>query len=67
MSNSKTAEATGDLNGNKNANKITKVSKNSQKIILKQLQMSMIKKYLKKDVYLEKKVKKLLETEITIA
>ena len=30
MSNSKTAEATGDLNGNKSASKITKVSKNSQ-------------------------------------
>ena len=46
----KTAEATGDLIGNKIAHKITKVSKSSQ-------QMRMIKKYLKKDTYLQKKDK----------
>ena len=51
----KTAEATCDLFGNKVANTITKVSK-----IQKQLKMSMIKKYLKKDIYLQKKDKKLL-------
>ena len=51
----RTAEATGDLNGNKIANRITKVSKNLNKIIQRQLQMSMIKKYLNKNVYLQKK------------
>ena len=111
----KTAETTGDLTGNKIANRITKVSKNSQeinsetvtnehdeeipnekyispeerqeiidelklklkynnkisennksfkkihnKIIQKKLQIRMIKKYLKKDIYLQKKGNKLL-------
>ena len=43
--NQETAEATGDLVGNKIANRITKVSKkNYGKIIQRQLQMSMIKK-----------------------
>ena len=45
-----TAEATGDLIGNKIANYE----------IQKKLQMSMIKTYLKKDMYLQKKDKKLL-------
>ena len=48
----KTVEATGDLNGNKIADKVTKISKTSDSIIQKQLQMSMLKKYLKKDIYL---------------
>ena len=56
----KTEEATGDLIGNKIANagarcydtRITKISKI-------QLQMSMIKKCLKKDIYLRKKDEKL--------
>ena len=40
--------ATGDLIGNKFDNRITKVSKNSKR----ELQMRMIKKYLKKNIYL---------------
>ena len=44
----KTAEGTSDLIGNKIADKITKVSKTHNKIIQKQLQINMIKKYLKK-------------------
>ena len=52
----KTAEATGDLIGNK----ITKVSEVHHRIIQKQLQMKMIKKYLKKYIYLQKKFRKLL-------
>ena len=56
----KIVKATGDLIGNKIANRITNVSQNSQKIIHGQLQMKMIKKYLKRDIYLEEKDKKLL-------
>ena len=56
----KTAEATGDLTGIKIANKIMEVSKNSQQKIQKQLQMSTIKKYLKINVYLQKKDRILL-------
>ena len=57
----KTAETTCDLTGNKIASRITNVPRNSQqKIIQKQLQMSMIKKYLKKDMYLQKRGRKLL-------
>ena len=48
----KAAEATGDLIG-----KITKIH---NKIIQRQLQMRMLRKYLKKDMYLQKKDKKLL-------
>ena len=57
----KTAEATSDLTGNKIADavaksfnvRITKVSKNSKKKMVKeQLQMDMTKKHLKKDIYL---------------
>ena len=48
----KTAEATGDLIGNKIANRITKVSESSQQDNSGQLQMNMIKKYLKKEIYL---------------
>ena len=40
--------ATGDLIGNKFDNRITKVSKNSKR----ELQMRMIKKYLKKNINL---------------
>ena len=50
----KTAETTGDLVCNKIANKITSVPENSQQIIQKQLQMRVIKKYQKKDMYLPK-------------
>ena len=89
----KTAESTSDFIGNKNGNKITKISKNSQnnsetvsnendkeipkdicisrtktrnywwtkiKIIQKNPEMRMMKKYLKKDIYLQKKDRKLL-------
>ena len=55
-----TAEATGDLINNKIANKITKVSRSSPQENKKQLQMNMIKKYLKKDIYLQMKDRKLL-------
>ena len=44
----KAAEATSDLVDNK----ITKVSQNSHQKIQKHFQMNMIKKYLKKDIYL---------------
>ena len=40
--------------------RFTKFHKIHNKIIQRQLQMSMIKKYLKKDIYLQKKDKKLL-------
>ena len=40
--------------------KITKVSKIRNKIIQRQVQMKMIKKYLKKDTYFLKKERKLL-------
>ena len=56
----KTAVATGNLIGNKIADKIAKVSRNSHKIIQRQLQMSMTKIYLKKNIYLQKKDSKLL-------
>ena len=64
----KTAEATGDLIGNKIAHRITKVSeKIYNKIIQKQLQISMIKKYLKKDIYLQRrKTRNYRWTEIKI-
>ena len=56
----KAAEATGDLIGNKIANKITKLSKNSQQNNSetvtnehdKEIPKIKIKKYLKKDIYL---------------
>ena len=47
----KTAETTGDLIGNKIAKRITKISKSSPQKIQKQI--NMIKKYLKKDIYLQ--------------
>ena len=56
----KTAKATVDLIGNKIANKILGAQKVHTKVIQKQLQMSMIKKYLEKDLYLQKNDKKLL-------
>ena len=49
----KTAEATDDLIGNKTSNRITKVSKCSPQNIQEQLQMKMMKKSLKKDIYLQ--------------
>ena len=56
----KTAEATGDLIGNKITDKITKVLKSSQQNNSVTKQMSMIKKCLKRDIYLKTKDKKLL-------
>ena len=49
----KTTEATDDLIGNKTSNRITKVSKCSPQNIQEQLQMKMMKKSLKKDIYLQ--------------
>ena len=55
----KSAEATGDLIGNKIADKITSASK--KKHIMKQYsQMKLIMKYQKKDIFLQNKDKKLL-------
>ena len=57
----KTEEAIVILIGNKIANKeAMEVSKIYNRIIQRQLQMSMIKKYLKKNMYLQKKDKKLM-------
>ena len=42
------------------------VKKFTKKIIQKQLQMRMIKKYLKKDIYLQKKDRKLLTIFVLI-
>ena len=56
----KTAEATDDLISNKIAVQITKLQKIHNKLIQKQLEITMIKKYLKKNMYLYKKDKKLL-------
>ena len=53
----KIAEATSDLISNKIADKL---QKKCNRIIKKQLQMNMIKKYQKKDIYLPKKDKNLL-------
>ena len=52
----KIAEATSHLIGNKTANRNANVLKQiNSKIIQRQLQMNMIKKYLKKDIRLQKK------------
>ena len=62
----KTVEASGGFIGNKTADRITKVSKTSKRIKLeleisiKELQISMMKKYVKKDTYIQKKYKKTL-------
>ena len=56
----KTTETTGDLIGNKIANKFTKVSKTLQKNNIEKLQMTIVNKYLKKDIYIQRKDKKLL-------
>ena len=56
----KTAEATGDLIGDKTAEKLPNSEEVHQIIIQKQLQMNMIKKYLKKGICLQKKQRKLL-------
>ena len=58
----KTAEATGDLIGNKSCATVEflKSQKLHHRIIQKRFQMSMIKKYLKKDIYVQKEGRKLL-------
>ena len=60
----KTAESTGneatDAVPKLQNGTIMKFQKICNKIILKQLQMRMIKKYLKKDTYFQKKYEKLL-------
>ena len=58
----KTAKATGDLVGNKIADKISSISKNQQKSrkMMSCHQMKQIMKYQKKNVYLRKKDNKLL-------
>ena len=64
----KTGGATGDLIGNKIADvvamsydkRITKISKIHKRIIQRQLQMRIIKKYAKKDIYLQTKDKNVL-------
>ena len=56
----KTGEAIGGLIGNKIIDKSIKIIKRDSKVIQKHLQMSMIKKYLKKDIYLQKEDRKLL-------
>ena len=58
----KRAETTFDFIGNNKIKKLKlqKFQKIHNKIIRKQLQMCMTKKYLKKDIYLQKKNKKLL-------
>ena len=56
----KTAEATADMNGNKIFDKITKISRTSPQTNSQTKKKSMMKKYLKKDIYLHKKDRKLL-------
>ena len=58
----KKAGATGDLIGNKTVDKITSYQKNLQKscMIKSCLQMKLIMKYQKKDIYLQKKDNKSL-------
>ena len=56
----KAAEATVDLIGNQISNKIAKPQEVHHLIIQKQLHMNMIKKYLKKYMYLQKKYTKSL-------
>ena len=56
----KTAEATDDLVGIEIANRITKSQKVHYRLIQEQLQMNMLKKYQKKDIYLQKIYRKSL-------
>ena len=55
-----TAKTTGGLIGNKTANRITKVWKNSQQNNSEKVTNENLKKYLKKDIYLQKVDQKLL-------
>ena len=56
----KTAEATDNLGGIEIANRITKSQKVHYRLIQEQLQMNMLKKYQKKDIYLQKIYRKSL-------
>ena len=56
----KTPAVTGNLIDNKVLIKLQESEKLHNRVIQKQLQMSMIKKYLKKGIYLQKKDRKLL-------
>ena len=56
----KTTETTVGLIGINIADKITKVSKTSQQIVQRQFKMRMVNKYLKEDIHLYKKGRKLL-------
>ena len=56
----KTAEATGDFIGKKIEDKIIKLQKNCNRIIKTQLKKNIIKNYLAKHIYLQKKNRKLL-------
>ena len=59
----KKAEATGDLTGNKIADKVTKVSRSlppNTTTTVKQKMWDLIDKYQKKDIYLQKEDSKLL-------
>ena len=56
----KTTEETGDWIRNKTVNRITKVSRNSPQKNSKTITNEYNKKYLKKDIYLQKKDRKLL-------
>ena len=51
----KTGEATGGLIGNKIVDKSITITKGENKIIQKHLQMSMIKKYLKKYLFISRR------------
>ena len=55
-----TGESTGDLIGNKLLIKLQKFQETYSKIFKRQLQMSMIKQYLKKGIHLQEKGSKLL-------
>ena len=57
----KTAAWTGDLIGNKIANRITKLLQSSQQNNSETVTNEIIQKYPKKDIYLQKKDRKLLK------
>ena len=57
----KTAAATGDLIGNKITNRITKFLQSSQQNNSETVTNEIIQRYSKKDIYLQKKDRKLLK------
>ena len=62
----KTAEPTGDLIGNKIDVKFTKVSRSSPQNNSEVITITMRKKYLKKDIYLLKKYRKLIWNDLKL-